>query len=54
MDFDRQPRRDLAGIVAAHAVGHEKEAKPGVAQERVFVGFSNASRVGDAMTHQHR
>ena len=51
--FYRQIRRDFAGRMAPHAVGHDEQFQRRIADERVFVGLSNRSAVTQAMSFDH-
>ena len=45
-DVDRDAARDLAGVVAAHAVGEHRDAGVGVDEDRVLVVRADHPRVG--------
>src|SRR4029077_19829023 len=49
----RDPRRNLARIVPAHAVGNHRQIQPVVDREAVFIRRSNAASVRDSMRAHH-
>ena len=48
-----QLRRDLAGVVPAHAVGDHKQAQAGIHQERVLVGLPDVPLVREPVSDHH-